>query len=243
MLKKLCLGLTLLVHSFALKAQDVQIDTTALTILDNMSQIFGSMSSIGFESNISRDIAFSNEILVKEFVRNEIKIKGPNKFVSRISGEKKEELYKYNGKQVTYYSLTTNRFAVADAPDNLIETLDWLYTDYGIEFTAGDIFYPNFTQDLAENMDHIQFLGVVTLNDKRTFHILARNDLISVQFWIADEIYMVPKKIVLTYLDRGDFPQFEIDFANWEINHEYPDGIFEFEPPPASKQITWIKKD
>lgn len=243
MLKKISLGLVLFACSFTVKAQEIVMDTTALTILDNMSQIFGSMNSVGFDSHISRDIAFSNEVLVKEFVKNEIKIKGPNKFVTRIHGENREELYKYNGNQVFYYSLNTNRYAVADAPDNIVETMDWLYTDFGIEFTAGDILYPNFSKDLAENMDHIQFLGVVNLDGKRTFHILARNEIISVQFWITDGIYMFPDKIVMTYLDVDNHPQYEIRFSNWEVNHEYPESIFEFDPPPASKQITWITEN
>ncbi|MFC3880406.1 DUF2092 domain-containing protein [Algoriphagus namhaensis] len=241
MIKRMSFGLFLLFWTVTAQAQEIKLDTTALTILDNMSEMFGQLKSIGFKSNIARDVSFSNDVNIKQFSSTEVKIQGPNKFVTRVHGEEKEEVYKYNGEQVYYFSFTNNLFAVSDAPDNLIETIDWLYTDFGIEFTAADIFYPNFSKDLADNMNFIQFIGVVHIDGERSFHILAQNESISVQFWIKDDVYLLPSKVVLTYLDKPFFPQYEVEFSGWELNMEYPEAIFEFNPPPSSRQITWMK--
>ena len=241
MIKRMSLGLFLLFWAVTAQAQEIKLDTTALTILDNMSEMFGQLNSVGFTSDISRDVAFANDINIKQHSSTEVKIEGPNKFVSRIHREDKEEVYLYNGVHVAYFSYTNNLYAFAQAPDNLIETIDWLYTDFGIEFTAADIFYPNFSSDLAENMDYIQFIGVVELDGDRVFHILAENETISVQFWIKDDLYLLPKKVVMTYLDKPFSPQYEVDFSDWELNEDYPDTIFDFNPPPSTRQITWMK--
>ncbi|MHA7130784.1 DUF2092 domain-containing protein [Algoriphagus namhaensis] len=243
MKKRFIAGLLCLLIFSESKSQEVQIDTTALVILDNMSQLFGELKSVGFTSHLSRDAAFSNEANIKEFVTTTSKITGPNKFSTRIKGESKEEMYKYDGDKVYFYSFTHNFYSIADAPDNLIETIDWLYTSFGIELTAADILYPSFSKDLAENMNLIQYVGKVELMSKPTYHILAMNETISVQLWISDDEYLLPAKVILTYLDRPHAPQFEVDFSDWELNHDYPTSIYDFTPPPSSRQITWIQSN
>lgn len=242
-MKRMIFGLTFWLGFTATQAQEAGLDTTALTILDNMSQIFGELKSVGFKSRIARDVAFSDYTNIKQYLTSEVKFAGPDKFVTRIHGENGEDLYKYDGSQVHYFSFTHNYFATADAPDNIVETLDWLYTEFNIEFTAADVLYPSFSSDLAENMDHIQFIGVVSLQGERVFHILAQNDIISIQFWIKDDLYMLPKKVVLTYLDKPLSPQYEVEFTDWEMNVDYPESIFQFSPPPAARQVTWMQKN
>ncbi len=132
---------------------------------------------------------------------------------------------------------------MADAPDNLIETIDWLYQDLGVELTTADIFYPTFSRDFAEEMDYIEFLGVTHLNGERVFHIGAANENVTIQFWISDDGYYLPMKSLITYLDGIQSRQHETDFSGWELNSAYPVSMFEFLPPPGARQITWISKD
>tara|TARA_R110002012_G_scaffold280920_2_gene469807 strand:- start:148943 stop:149635 length:693 start_codon:yes stop_codon:yes gene_type:complete len=225
------------------QAQDKKMDTTALMILDKMSGMFGDLSSVGFTSKVSKDVAYSEDFFIKEFGSSVVRFAGPNKFYARVTGEKREDLYSYNGSQVIYYSFANNLYTVADAPDNLIETIDWLYYDFGVELTTADLFYPSFSKDFADEMDYIEFLGVTHINDSRAFHIGASNQHATIQLWISDDGYYLPLKTVITYLDGLQSHQHETDFSDWELNNVYPESMFEFLPPPKAKQITWIKKD
>lgn len=242
MLKKLCFGLLLVLPLASVQAQEKSIDTTAVLILDRMSSIFGEMKSLGFTSSVSKDVVYTENFFIKVFSTSDVKFKGPNKFSSRLHGENKEDLYSYNGKQVIYYSYNSNIYTVADAPDNLIETIDWLYQDFGIEFTTADFLYPNFSQDFVNQMDNVEFLGVAQVDGKRAFHIAGNNDDITVQIWVSDDSYFLPMKTIITYFDGPYANQYETDFSNWEINQDYPDSIFEFLPPPSAKQITWMSQ-
>lgn len=243
MFKKCCLGLGLFLSAMIAQAQESKMDTTALMILDKMSSVFGELKSVGFTSKISKDVAFADDFFIKEFTTSKVRITGPNKFSVHASGEDKDDLYAYNGGQVAYYSFKNNIYTVADAPDNLIETIDWLYTDFNIELTNADVLYPSFSSDLVENMDYIEFLGVTHIDGERVYHIGGANADMTVQLWISDDAYYLPRKTLITYLDGVYAHQFETDFSNWELNQEYPETIFEFLPPPGAKQITWMKKD
>lgn len=243
MLKKLCFGLMLLLVFEIAKAQEKSIDTTAVIILDRMSSIFGELNSLGFTSSVSKDVVYAEDFFIKVFSSTDVKIKGPNKLSARIHGENKEDLYSYNGEQVTYYSYQNNIYTVADAPDNLIETIDWLYTDFGIELTTADFLYPSFSKDFTEQMDNVEFLGIAQVDGKRAFHIAGSNESITIQLWISDDSYFLPIKTLITYFDGPYANQHETDFSDWEINQDYPDSIFEFSPPPSAKQITWMSQN
>ncbi|WP_157243503.1 DUF2092 domain-containing protein [Algoriphagus resistens] len=243
MIKKICLGVFLILSGHFAQAQKGKMDTTALMILDKMSGMFGDLSSVGFTSEISRDVAYAEGFFIKEFSSSKVKFVGPDKFSVRVSGEEKEDLYNYNGSQVIYYSFANNIYTVADAPNNLIETIDWLYQDFGVELTTADLFYPTFSKDFVEEMDYIEFLGVTHIKGDRVFHIGAANEHATIQLWIADDGYYLPRKTLITYLDGAQSYQHETDFSDWEVNNVYPEAMFEFLPPPGAKQITWIKKD
>lgn len=243
MLKYLCFGLLLVLPLASVQAQEKSIDTTAVLILDRMSSIFGEMKTLGFTSKVSKDVVYAENFFIKVFSSSDVKIKGPNKFSSRLHGENKEDLYSYNGEQVIYYSFKNNIYTVADAPDNLIETIDWLYNDFGVELTTADFLYPSFSQDFVNEMDYVQFLGIAQVEGKRAFHIAGSNDLMTVQIWISEDAYFLPIKTVITYFDGPYSNQYQTDFINWEINQDYPDTIFEFLPPPSAKQITWMSEN
>lgn len=243
MFKKWCLGLLLLLPLYSASAQEKSIDTTAVLILDRMSSIFGEMENLGFTTKVSRDVVYAEDFFIKVFSTSEVKIKGPNKFSVRIHGENREDQYSYNGEQVIYYSYHNNLYTIADAPDNLIETIDWLYDDFGIELTTADFLYPSFSKDFVDQMDYVEFLGIAQVEDKRAFHIAGSNSDITVQIWVSDDSYFLPLKIIITYFDGPYANQHQTDFSNWEINQNYPNSIFEFLPPPSAKQITWMSQN
>lgn len=243
MLKKICLGLLVVLASHFVQAQEGKIDTTALMILDKMSSVFGDLKSVGFTTTISKDVAYADDFYIKEFTTSKVRITGPDKFSVHVKGENRDDLFAYDGKQVVYYSFKNNIYTVADAPDNLIETVDWLYTDFNIELTTADVLYPSFAADLAGNMDYLEFLGVTHIDGERVYHIGGANEEMTVQLWISDDAYYLPKKTLITYLDGQYAHQFETDFSSWELNQEFPPSIFEFLPPPGANQITWMKKD
>ena len=243
MIKRICLGLVLIFSAHFVQAQEGKMDSTAMMILDKMSAILGELKSVGFTTQVAKDVVYAEDFFIKEFGSSKVRFAGPNKFSVRVAGEKKEDLYVYNGAQIFYYSFANNLYTIADAPDNLIETIDWLYEDFGVELTTADLFYPSFSKDFAQDMDYIEFLGVTHIDGDRVFHIGAANENATFQLWISDDGYYLPKKTLITYLDGIHSHQHETDFSDWELNYEYPESMFEFLPPPSAKQITWIKKD
>ena len=243
MKKTIFLLLAIIGSTLSSKAQDVYHDSTALLILDKVGEYFGELNSLKFTTKTSEDVGFRNDFFIKEFRTGEFILQGSNKLAAKVIARGKPQFYYYNGSQVVYYSLEDNYYAASEAPSTTLDLFESLYTDFGVQLVATDFLYPDFTAHLTETMDYIEYLGEAEIEGHKSFHIGAANSEMTFQIWISQEIESRPFKILVTFLAEPYAHQVEVTFDNWEINMNYPESIFEFLPPPNSKQITWTKKD
>ncbi|GMQ26740.1 hypothetical protein Aoki45_34230 [Algoriphagus sp. oki45] len=235
---------TLAFLSFLLaEAQETYHDSTALAILDKMSQTIGELKSLKFKTQTSQDVAFSKDYLIKDYKSGEYIFQGPDRLLAKVSHNGKDQFYLYDGKQMVYYSLEDNTYAAAEAPANTLDMLDQVSEDFGIELVVADFLYPDFTANLMESMDYIEFLGKTEVNGEKYLHIGGANSSMTFQIWVSQDLVMRPKRVVITYLEEPYARQLEVTFEEWQINQSYPESIFEFMPPPNSRQIIWTKKD
>ncbi|TDQ19683.1 hypothetical protein DFQ04_1507 [Algoriphagus boseongensis] len=242
-MKKLLLFTLAFLSFFFAEAQETYHDSTALAILDKMSQTIGELKSLKFKTHTSQDVAFSNDYLIKDFKSGEYIFQGPDRLLAKVSHNGKDQFYLYDGKQMVYYSLADNTYAAADAPASTLEMLDQISDEFGIELVVADFLYPDFTANLMENMDYIEFLGKTEVQGEKYFHIGGANDTMTFQIWVSQDLIMRPKRVVITYMGDPYARQLEVTFEDWQINQSYPESIFEFMPPPNSRQIIWTKKD
>ncbi len=234
--------LSVLLVPFSLFTQQKQIDSTAVIILDRMSDIIGELSSCSFNLKTATDEQ-GQYGLEKKFSNHEVIFKGPDKMLVQSNGDDFHKGYWYNGSEVVYYSYRENNYSVIEAPETIMQTIDSINANYGIDFPAADFFYPAFTDDILADFTTLVFLGSKKVNDKDCFHILAENDKINFQVWISNDAMTLPERFAIIYKDLKDSPQYLGEFYNWKVNPELPDSLFEFTAPPEANQIAIIAKN
>ena len=241
-MKAFIVPLLLFVTSFNIYPQNSQIDTVAIMILNKMGGLIGQLESCNFTLKTSEDVIDIDLGLVKYFTVHQVYLVGPDKMMVNSRGDKGHRGYWYNGKHLKYYSYSENNFAVLDAPSNILATIDTVHDIYGIEFPAADFFYPTFTIDLLNQYGDIIFVGKSKVDDRDCFHIIASNDLMSIQIWISDDALFLPVKFVVSYYDINPNRQYEATFSDWILNPQLPNEMFEFTPPPTAAKVTIIAK-
>jgi len=224
------------------KAQTPQIDTTAIIILDRMSDLIGDLGSVSFTVNTSQDIIDVELGLVKYFNESQVYMVGPDKLLIHSNGNKGHRGMWYNGEELVYYSFTESTYAVIDTPPTIIETFDEVNQQYDIEFPAADFFYPTFTDDLIATMDDIILVGRCVVEGKNCYHIISRNKAMGVQFWISDDEWFLPVKMAITYYDESPNTQYLATFSDWKVNPDLPNAMFNFTPPPKARKIKILAK-
>lgn len=222
--------------------QQHQIDPNAITLLDRMSGIIGELNSCSFQINTSVDQLDPQNGLIREFFNHEVYMVGPDKMQIQTNGPKGNHGYWYNGDILMYYSLTYNHYSFIDTPDNIIETIDMVNADYGIDFPAADFFYPTFTDDLIDHSEIITYRGLVTVDGQECHHIVASGAEQHIQLWLKNDAFTLPLRIVIIEKSEGFSLQYEGVFSDWVINPNLPDAIFDFVVPETAKRLTIVPK-
>ena len=232
----------MLVLSIQVFAQESKYDSTAILLLDRMSEVIGDLGSCSFTLSTSNDLIDVELGLIKQMDFHKVYLVGPDKMLVDSRGDKGHRGFWYDGEQLAYYSYTENNYAVIDAPPTILATIDTVNKAYGIEFPAADFFYPSFTDDLIQNSDEIVFVGKSIVDEKDCFHIIARNKDMSIQIWISDDALFLPMRTVIVYYDVNPNAQYEAKFSNWVINPEFPNAMFNFTPPPDANKLRLVAK-
>lgn len=218
-----------------------EIDSTAVYILDQMSDLIGDLNSVKFRTTTSFDKLNDEGNIVTQYSTSEVSMVGPNKLMAKTKSDKGGHGYWYNGEYLSYYSYAENNYLILETPDNIISMVDDMHTRFDFKFPAIDFFYPSFTDDIIESFDTIQYLGKRTVEEEECYQIMALNNEMHVQLWVSEDRNFLPKKMKIIYKNQNNI-QYTTTFTGWVLNPQIPEAIFEFLPPPNAKLISILEK-
>ena len=241
MMKKFILLCFWQIFATSFSQQPKNIDSTAVFLLDNMTQLIGDLQSVTFEIKNAIDKFNLDNHIEKHHSSSIITFSGPNKLYVRTTGTDINRGFWYDGSFLSYYNFDENNYVTLEAPETTIEMIDQMHFDYDFQFPAADFFYPSFTDDLIEQFDAITFLGLKTIEGEACYHIMATNKDLNLQLWISEENFFLPKQFVIIYKNKSNL-QYQTTFKNWVLNPNIPDSVFDFLPPPKAKLISIMKK-
>jgi hypothetical protein len=211
-------------------AKDKQeYDTRAIESLDAMAEVIGELQAVSYtleDVNVTEDGS--------EFYNvHDVYMRGPNKMYIHSNGTKGKRSYWYDGATLARYSHDKDTYAEIEAPDDIMETIKYVHDKYGVRFPAADFFFPNFTDDLLAEFDHVLFLGEDEIDGIKSIAILASNDKKVAQIWIDRSSNLPLRLSIESTADTAEF--YEATFSNFRSNPVLPDLMFESEPPVDSE--------
>jgi hypothetical protein len=226
-------------------AQSKHHDSLAILIVDRMSDVIGDLESCSFKLQIEDDVlnTETGSGLVKKFTDCHVYMSGQNKMYINTEGDIDHRQMWYNGEQLAYYFGNEKNYGILWAPPTTIEMIDTMNALYNIDFPAADFFYPSFTDDLLQHSDTLKFLGMAYVNGQESFHLIAINKEVAVQFWIVNNAYNLPLRFVIVYKNKEGNPQYQGSFSEWQINPNLPAAMFDFQPPPGSALVRMVSKN
>jgi len=221
-------------------AQTTKIDTVAVFVLDRMSAMIGDLNACSVAIKSNYDINSREFGLVKHSDEQQLYLHGPNKLFVSSEGDKGSHNLSYNGSTLTYYSHDKNQYGQIAIQAPVMSMIDSVSKVYGIIFPAADFFYPTFVDDILADAKSLAFIGITKVGDKDCYHIAGTAKDKTFQFWISEDAFYLPMKMVIVYTGKPNSPQFESEFSNWQVNPDLPDALFEFTAPPQAKKIKLI---
>ncbi|SRR5258708_5520507 len=221
-------------------AQSRRIDTVAVAILDRMSAMIGDLGSCSFAVKSNYDVSSKELGLIKHSDEEQLFLHGPNKMLIKSEGDRGSRDLYFDGKKLNYYSQDKNQYGQVEAGMSLVEMIDTVNKLYGIDFPAADFLYPTFVDDILAESKELVYLGLTKVDGKECYHIAGRGQDKTFQFWISDDAFSLPQKMVIVYTNKEMNPQYEAVFSDWQVNPNLPDALFEFAVPHRAKRVRMV---
>lgn len=235
-MKKTMLIVCISLISMLANAQ-TKIDPVAVSLLDRMSTVIGELKSCSATVRSCYDITSPELGLVKHSDVEHIYVGGPDKLLICSEGDKGDRRIIYDGQALTYYSLDKNNYARTKVSGNVVQMIDYMNKNYGIVFPMADFMYPTFVDDILADATSLTLLGTTKVDGKECFHIAGVGKDKTFQFWITNDPFYLPVKLVIVNTDKPMNPQYEAVYSDWQINPTLPGSIFEFKAPPGAQKI------
>src|SRR5262245_33350826 len=219
-------------------------DPKALTVLTRMADNIGSLHSCRFRLEVSHEEWDAEAgMLVKLNDSHEVFLVGPDKMLVNTTGDAGHRGFWYDGKEAYSYWYGENNYGHVSAPPTIIEMIQSIHEDYGVDFPAADLLSPTFVDDPVAQITSITFLKPVRIADQDCFHIAAKGTDQDMELWVSNDAATLPVKYLFRTREKGQVTEYEATFSDWKMNPDLPATLFRFTPPPGSREVRLVSRN
>lgn len=156
----------------------------------------------------------------------------------RRDAEDKKHLYFSEG-LVSIYTKSVNLYAQAEVPEGLGAAVDFAINEIGIDAPLLDFVSSDMSENLLADAQELRHLGKSLVRGKLYEQVTIRNSEVDIQVWIAAEGRPLPGKLLISSKWEGGVPRFVV-FMNWDTDPEFPDDVFNFDPPEGATEVQFV---
>jgi|SRR5579871_4213449 len=234
-------GLMAGLHAPSARAADTTtkpaVDPSCDKWLKRMSDYLAQAQSFSVNAEIWQDVNLASGQQVQAGRNITLQVRRPNLFHAEMhSTRHHRELY-YDGKSITLVNRDQNFYGTIPAPASMDEAMDTAIERFGIAMPLEDLVVSDPYQSAMKKIVSGTDIGPVTVLGTPCEHLAFSLGSVDWQVWVEDGARPVPRKIVFTYKDEENSPQFIALFSHWDFEGKLPDFLFNFEPPPGASKI------
>jgi hypothetical protein len=219
-------------------------DRQAMDILQNMARTLAGAKQFSVTLRSNYDALQENGEMIEFGAVRKIQVKRPDNLrVDLEQSDGDQRILVFNGKQILVQNVTENVYAKAEKVGSVDDAIDYLAGVLKIQIPLARMFETNFSAELEQLVEEIDYVELDMLTDVPTDHLAVRTGDVDFQVWIAQGKEPLPKRIVITYKNAKGEPQFRADFSNWNLSAKGVKGPFTFTPPKNAEQIPFIVRN
>jgi hypothetical protein len=223
--------------SAAAAAPSQSVQPEALQALERMSDYLNTLKAFQITTRTSLDLVTTDGQLLQVNGGATYKFRRPDGFVIDVRSDVKNRTFFYDGKQFTVYAPELGYYATVAAPPTIRETLDKLYTRFGIALPLEDLFRWGDATDTGDDVLDSGFkVGPSSIEGVATDHYMFREGDIDWQVWIQSGDQPLPRKLVI--IDRSDpaAPAYTA-LLEWNLSPTFAADTFDFRPATGAKAV------
>lgn len=235
------LSVALLASPAIAQQAESSIDPTADGLLRDLGAYIEGADSFTTEVQVEVDELSPRGQKIQYTSNIDLAVRGDNRLHVYEVGDLRDRTLWFDGNEMTVLDRDLGHYVVVDTPNNLNDAILFL-EDRGVFFPLADFVSGNFYQNVTTNIQTSDYLGLNWVGDRQCHHLAFTQDNIDWQIWIADGYEIVPCKLLITYKNLPESPQYTAYFGDWNFTPRLPDRLFNFVPPEGTSQIEFVPR-
>lgn len=226
--------------SSARAAEGRAVDAKAEQILKASMDYLKEAKGYTFHAEITVDTPTPSGVKVQYAASWDVAVRRPDRVRTAYHGDIRNSRSWYDGKTFTLMNLDRNFYAQWEAPSNVDELIDKVQEKLGVRIPLNTLLRSNPFEHAMSGVQTATYLGLHRVHGEFCHHIVLTHEDLDVQVWIADGSEPVVRKVVLTFKNAPEDPQFTAYLSEWDLSAHLPDIVFSFIPPEGAAKIDFM---
>ncbi len=238
MLSWMVIGLSASAETSDIDDETSQVGVNAMATLQKFAQFLSNTKQFSFIMESGYDVVQDSGFKLEFGARHNITVQRPNHArieVTRRGGEKR--IVNIDGKEISVADPNDNVYAVVSKSGSLNDAIDYFTNDLQMTLPLAELFYDNFPNIITDKVITAHTVGEATIAQVLCEHLVIQNDEVDIQIWIEKGDQPLPRRIVITYRNEIDKPQFKAQFIEWNLSPQISKSLFTFKPPKDAHKI------
>ena len=220
------------------QAEMRQIDAQVNPIFRQMCDTLDGAKAFRFRVSATMDRPVETGQLAQFHRTSEITVVRPDRLWAKTDSDDGKWSAWYRGKKLTVLDREANIYATETVPGRTDKMLDYMADNYDLVVPMADLLVGNTYDSLLADVEEGAYVGLHAVGDTKCHHLLFRQENIDWQLWIDAGKQPLPRKLVITYTQEPDQPQYVATIDNWDLTPALSEKTFTFTPPAGAKSVT-----
>jgi hypothetical protein len=225
--------------AIAQQTSGTSIDPAADGLLRDMGAYIDEADSFTVDVQIEVDELSPRGQKIQYTSNIDLAVRGDNRLHAYEEGDLRDRTLWFDGNEMTVLDRDLGHYVVVDTPNNIADAISYL-EDQGVVFPLSDFVTGDFYGGVTTNIATGDYLGLHQVGDRQCHHLAFTQTNIDWQIWIEDGYEIVPCKLLITYKNLPESPQYTAYFGEWNFAPRLPDRLFYFVPPEEASQIDFL---
>ena len=218
-----------------------KIEPQAERILHQMSDFLKAQPRFSFHIDSSFE-ALERGQKLQLSASTQVAVQRPDRLQVAVEGDTLQRQFWYDGASITLLDVANNNYATAPISGDLDTMLNRIQQRYGLDLPAADFVMSDPYKVLMEKVTSGFYVGLHKVQGVSCHHLAFSQPDIDWQIWIEDSDKPVPRKLVITYKQIRQMPQYTGLYSQWNFAPEFSANQFAFTPPEKAEKVEFLPK-
>jgi hypothetical protein len=210
------------------------VDPAAVQALKDMGTYLQSLKRFEVEVEATGERVLADGQKLQHSASADLQVDRPNKLRATMRSVRSARELIYDGKKVSLYTPALKSYSTVEFSGNILELVDRLEKQYGIELPVSDLFLWGTPEAPVNNFESAMSAGQDYVDGKLCDHFAFRQGMIDWELWLTAGDKPLPIKLVITNRADEARPQ-SVTLLAWNLSPKTKSSTFSFVPPKDAK--------